>query len=145
MNAAIGKNSKNWSRKWYGLLYFDENLRRYEWLKLHLFCWLSTFPRFLWIFNHSYFGKFSSKHSKPYHFLDHFFEFFTIVPFIFAFERLHKMAFIGYKDFDPHNGMWRHYDVIMMFSRLGPGLIWNSSTWWIPGENFKLVWKFADT
>ena len=118
------------------MLCFDENLPKYEWLKIRQQNKCS--------FNHLYLRKFSSKYSKPYHFLDQFFEFFPMAAFIFAFEKLHKMIFIGYKDFEPHNGMWRHYDVIMMFSLLCPGLIWNSSIWWIPGENFKLFWKFAD-
>ena len=44
MNGTSGKSSKNWSRKWYGLLCFDENLPRYGWLKIHKNwgkCWIS--------------------------------------------------------------------------------------------------------
>ena len=41
-----GKSSKNWSGKWYGLLCFHGNFLKYFKLKLHLFCWLSTFLTF---------------------------------------------------------------------------------------------------
>ena len=46
INSTDGKSSQNWSRKWYGLLYFDQNFSRYFKLKLLLFCWLSTFSAF---------------------------------------------------------------------------------------------------
>ena len=46
INTTDGKSSQNWSRKWYGLLYFDQNFSRYFKLKLLLFCWLSTFSAF---------------------------------------------------------------------------------------------------
>ena len=35
MNITSGKSSKNCSKKWYGSLCFNENLRRYEGLKIH--------------------------------------------------------------------------------------------------------------
>ena len=41
---------------------------------------------FLQNFNPLYLKKFSSKHNIPYHFLGHFFEFFLVVVFNFAFK-----------------------------------------------------------
>ena len=46
------------------------------------------FSQFLWIFNPLYFEKFSSKHTKPHHFLYQFSELFPVVPFIFTFEQI---------------------------------------------------------
>ena len=42
----------------------------------------------LTILDSLYLEKFSSKHIKPYHFLDQFFELIPLVPFIYTFEKL---------------------------------------------------------
>ena len=103
MSSAIGKSSKSWFRKWYGIIYFDENFSRYEGWKISKKwknCWFSSFLAFLQIFGHSYLKKFSSKHSIPYHFLNQLSELFPMVLLIFQFEQLEKLVFSAYKEID---------------------------------------------
>ena len=94
INSTDGKSSQNWSWKWYGLLYFDQNFSRYFKLKLLLFCCLNTFSAFF-VTLILYLQKFTSKYSKPYHFRDQCFELFPSVLFICAFEILWKILFSG--------------------------------------------------
>ena len=44
MNVTILKSSKNWSIKWYGLIWFEENFSSYNWSKFQKKCekcWIS--------------------------------------------------------------------------------------------------------
>ena len=117
-NMTIGKSLKSWSRKCYGLLYFDENFSRIENL---LKCWISSVFPILQIFNPLYLEKFSSKYSKSYLFWTNFSSSFQWCYSFFNWINLKNWYFLAFQELDCTHLKMTSQKHVPHFSELGPG------------------------